>query len=103
MALLQREGRVTYRGLKHVLGLDDAFLEEMREELSFKRVAIDEDGKGLVWTEEVHGTYTRACSPRNRYRHVPRAYTIHQGDRTGRTLAQRLCRKWCLGLSDRHP
>jgi class 3 adenylate cyclase/predicted ATPase len=47
---LQRERRVTYRTLKHLLGLDDALLQEIREELTFRRLIIDEDGKGLVWT-----------------------------------------------------
>src|SRR5919109_5413606 len=49
---LQRERRVTYRTLKYILGLDDALLQEIREELTFRRLAIDEDGKGLVWTRE---------------------------------------------------
>ena len=52
MGLLQRESRVTYRTLKHILGLDDALLGEIREELTFKQLARDEDGKGLVWTGE---------------------------------------------------
>jgi len=47
---LQRERRTTYRELKHVLGLDDALLMEIREELTFKQFARDEEGKGLVWT-----------------------------------------------------
>ncbi|MBW1707261.1 MAG: hypothetical protein JRJ86_19225, partial [Deltaproteobacteria bacterium] len=34
---LQRERRTTYRELKHVLGLDDALLMEIREELTFKQ------------------------------------------------------------------
>jgi class 3 adenylate cyclase/predicted ATPase len=49
---LQRERRVTYRTLKHLLGLDDALLQEIREELTFRRLIMDEDGKGLVWTDE---------------------------------------------------
>ena len=52
MGLLQREGRVTYRTLKYVFGLDEAFLEEVRQELLFKQVARDEQGEGLVWTGE---------------------------------------------------
>jgi hypothetical protein len=49
---LQRDRRVTYRTLKHHLGLDDALLQEIREELTFRRLIIAEDGKGLVWTGE---------------------------------------------------
>ena len=48
-ALLQREGRATYRTLKFTFDLDDALLEEMRQELAFKRLAFDEEGRGLVW------------------------------------------------------
>jgi hypothetical protein len=49
---LQRERRVTYRTLTHLLGLHDTFLQEIREELTFRRLVMDEDGKGLVWTGE---------------------------------------------------
>jgi hypothetical protein len=49
---LQRERRVTYRALKHILGFDDALLEGIREELTLRRLAIDEEGKVLVWTGE---------------------------------------------------
>jgi class 3 adenylate cyclase/predicted ATPase len=47
---LQHERRTSYRELKRVLGLDGALLREIRAELSFKRLARDEDGTGLVWT-----------------------------------------------------
>jgi hypothetical protein len=50
---LQREQRVPYRTLQYVFALDDAMLEEIREDLRFRRLAIDEDGKGLVWIGEV--------------------------------------------------
>ena len=54
VALLQREGRVTYWALKQEFGFDDTFLEGLREELIFaKRVARDEGGKVLVWTGEL--------------------------------------------------
>jgi class 3 adenylate cyclase len=49
---LQRDGRVTYRTIKHVLGLDDVLLEDIRKDLAFRRLAIDEDGIGLVWAGE---------------------------------------------------
>ena len=54
ISVLQRERRVTYRMLKHVYGVDDELLAEIREELTFRRLAIDEDGKGLVWMGEAH-------------------------------------------------
>jgi class 3 adenylate cyclase/tetratricopeptide (TPR) repeat protein len=52
MWVLQRDRRVLYRELKHIFGVDDTLLEGIREALTFKRLAIDEDNKGLVWTDE---------------------------------------------------
>ena len=49
--LLQREQRVSYRGLKRRFGLDDEYLEDLKEELiGAKRLATDEAGRFLVWT-----------------------------------------------------
>jgi predicted ATPase/class 3 adenylate cyclase len=51
--LLQREGRVSYRALKREFALDDEYLEDLKAELiDAKHVAIDEDGKVLVWVGE---------------------------------------------------
>ncbi len=50
--LLWIEKRLTYRELKHSLGLDDSVLTKLCEALQLKRVAIDEEGKVLVWTGE---------------------------------------------------
>src|SRR5262249_30378815 len=50
-ALLQREQRLSYRGLKRRFALDDEYLEDLKEELiGAKRLATDEDGRFLVWT-----------------------------------------------------
>src|SRR5215471_11021378 len=49
IALLQRQGRITYRVLKRGFELDDAALEDLRRELIFRRLARDEAGEGLVW------------------------------------------------------
>jgi len=49
--LLQREGRVAYRVLKRRFALDDDGLEDLKADLiDAKRVAVDEEGKVLVWT-----------------------------------------------------
>jgi hypothetical protein len=48
--LLQHDRRVTYRTLKDIFSLDDRLLADLRQELAFKRLAVDEDGAGLVWT-----------------------------------------------------
>ena len=49
--LLQSKGRVAYRALKLRFGLDDEFIEGLKDELiDAERVAADEAGKVLVWT-----------------------------------------------------
>ena len=49
--LLQREGRVSYRALKRRFALDDDDLEDLKDEIiAAKQLAIDEQGKVLVWT-----------------------------------------------------
>lgn len=49
--LLQQQGRVTYRGLKFQFKLDDEALGALKEEIiEAQRVAVEEDGRILVWT-----------------------------------------------------
>ncbi|HKA55889.1 MAG TPA: adenylate/guanylate cyclase domain-containing protein, partial [Candidatus Binatia bacterium] len=49
--LLEREGRVAYRILKRRFDLNDEDLEDLKADLiDAKRVAVDEEGKVLVWT-----------------------------------------------------
>src|SRR6266436_4050944 len=49
--LLAREKRLSYRALKLRFNLDDAYLEGLKEEmLDAKRLAVDEEGRVLVWT-----------------------------------------------------
>jgi TOMM system kinase/cyclase fusion protein len=51
MAMLQRRGRLTYRTLKLHFQLDDEHLETLKDELIYgQRLAVDEDGRVLVWT-----------------------------------------------------
>ena len=51
--LLRSRQRVTYRTLKRQFDLDDAALEDLKEELLFDHPQIaDEDGRGLVWTPD---------------------------------------------------
>src|SRR5438874_734047 len=48
--LLQRENRVAYRVLKRRFALDDEYIEDLKADLiDAKRLAVDEDGKVLVW------------------------------------------------------
>jgi hypothetical protein len=49
IALLQREGRLTYRALKRRFDLDDEYVEDLKGEIiEAKRIALDENGKVLV-------------------------------------------------------
>jgi class 3 adenylate cyclase len=51
--LLRQRGRVTYRALRLQFNLDDDALETLKDELiNAQRLAVDEDGKVLVWLEE---------------------------------------------------
>jgi class 3 adenylate cyclase/tetratricopeptide (TPR) repeat protein len=51
--LLRQRRRVTYRALKRQFDLDDAVLEDLKAEIiEAHRLAVDEDGKVLVWTGE---------------------------------------------------
>jgi hypothetical protein len=50
LALLQQERRLSYRVLKLRLQLDDDTLEALKEDLIYaKQLAVDEDGRVLVW------------------------------------------------------
>ena len=49
--VLQREKRISYRALKRRFALDDAYLDDLKEELIYaKHLALDEDSRVLVWS-----------------------------------------------------
>jgi class 3 adenylate cyclase/predicted ATPase len=51
IAMLQRRGRLTYSTLKRQFQLDDAALEDVKNELiEGQRLAVDERGNVLIWT-----------------------------------------------------
>jgi class 3 adenylate cyclase len=51
IAMLQRRGRLTYGTLKRQFQLDDAALDDLKNELiAGQRLAVDEGGNVLVWT-----------------------------------------------------
>src|SRR5215210_5476853 len=59
MVLLRDSGRVTYRTLKREFDLDDAALEDLKFELiEGQELAVDKDGKMLVWTGTPGGQST---------------------------------------------
>ena len=52
-ALLQRTGKLTYRVLKREFALDDEALEDLKEQfIKAEEVAVDKDGKMLVWVDK---------------------------------------------------
>ncbi|HSF32322.1 MAG TPA: adenylate/guanylate cyclase domain-containing protein [Candidatus Tectomicrobia bacterium] len=72
LALLRSRGRVSYRALKRLFNLDDALLEDLKEELIYaQQVAVDEDGRVLVWTGRVDGP----TAPPTESQHAPLSYT----------------------------
>jgi len=53
IALLQRQGRISYGALKRRFQLDDAYLEDLKVELiEAQQLARDEDSRILVWARE---------------------------------------------------
>src|ERR1700756_4850184 len=63
IALLRQRQRVTYRALQRQFGFDDAYLEDLKAELiDAQRLAVDEEGKVLVWTGDA-GLTAPAPSP----------------------------------------
>ena len=64
--LLPQKGRVTYRILKRQFALDDEALEELKEQLiDAEEVAVDKDGKMLVWTGDETSKETPAQTARS--------------------------------------
>jgi class 3 adenylate cyclase len=57
LILLRSRGRVPYRALKLQLQLDDDAIEALKDELIYaQHVAVDEDGRVLVWTGDTAAT-----------------------------------------------
>src|SRR5215468_3761330 len=78
IAMLQRRGRLTYGALKRQFQLDDAYLEDLKAELiEGQRLAVDEDGRVLVWTGEVVTARTVSSQPGEApvQAHAPLTYT----------------------------
>src|SRR5713101_1257566 len=76
MAMLQRRGRLTYGALKRQFQLDDAYLDDVKTELiEGQRVAVDEDGRVLVWTGAEVSAPPPTAPPVSRQDRLPLAYT----------------------------
>src|SRR2546427_10383 len=76
IAMLQRRGRLTYGALKRQFQLDDAYVEDVKAELiEGQRVAVDEDGRVLVWTGDASTAPTVSSKPVEAPVSAPLAYT----------------------------
>src|SRR5215831_5565462 len=68
---LRQDQRISYRALKRQFALDDDYLEDLKVELiEVRQVALDQDGKILVWKGAVAAVAPTAPPP-----HVPLTYT----------------------------
>ena len=78
---LRRDGRLRYRSLKREYDLDEEALEDLRDELmESQQVAIDKDGKMLVWTGD--GATPPQSAPSQSQPQSPASYTPqHLADR----------------------
>jgi class 3 adenylate cyclase/tetratricopeptide (TPR) repeat protein len=76
IAMLQRRGRLTYGALKRQFQLDDAYLEDLKAELiEGQRLAVDEDGRVLVWTGAAVTASTVSSEPVEAPVRAPLTYT----------------------------
>jgi class 3 adenylate cyclase/tetratricopeptide (TPR) repeat protein len=75
IAMLQRRGRLTYNALKRQFQLDDATLDDLKEQLLYAYPqVVDDAGRGLVWTA-TPGTAPPAAAPAGASEQVSLAYT----------------------------
>jgi hypothetical protein len=64
ISMLQRRGRLTYRTLQRQFQLDTAALEDLKEELVHgQRLAVDEEGRVLVWCGTTVSSAAAPISP----------------------------------------
>ena len=76
IALLRQRGRLTYRTLQRQFQLDEVALEDLKEELIYgQRLAVDEDGRVLVWTGATGATAPVAVAPTETAAATPLTYT----------------------------
>jgi class 3 adenylate cyclase/tetratricopeptide (TPR) repeat protein len=74
--LLQQEKRLSYRVLKRRFALDDEDLEDLKEDLVYaKQLAVDEDGRVLVWTGASEAMPPAASPPARAPDRPPLTYT----------------------------
>ena len=63
IALMKRQGRVSYSALRRRFEIDDAYLNDLKDELLFAYPVTDENDRGLVWTGETEASPVMASQP----------------------------------------
>src|SRR2546426_4171806 len=73
---LEHDKRLSYRALQRQFDLDEAYLDDLKFELlEVKQLAVDQDGKMLVWTGDNAPATSPAAPPANPQEREPLAYT----------------------------
>jgi class 3 adenylate cyclase len=76
ITLLRQRGRLTYRTLQRQFQLDAAALDDLKDELIYgQRLAVDEEGRVLVWTGDAASSVLPVASPPPAPGPPPQAYT----------------------------
>src|ERR687896_643943 len=76
IALLCQRQRVTYRALQRQFGVDDTYLEDLKAELiDAQRLAVDEEGKVLIWLGDPAPASPAASAPIEPSHQAPLTYT----------------------------
>jgi predicted ATPase/class 3 adenylate cyclase len=76
IALLHQRGRLTYRTLQRQFQLDAAALDDLKDELIYgQRLAVDEEGRVLVWSGATETIAPAAAAPAGTPALAPLAYT----------------------------
>jgi class 3 adenylate cyclase/tetratricopeptide (TPR) repeat protein len=76
VAMLQRRGRLTYSTLKRQFQLDDAALEDLKNELLYAHPEVRDDaGRGLIWSSDTSITPSATTAPAGTIEQAPLAYT----------------------------
>src|SRR6266704_5172943 len=76
ITLLQHQGRISYGALKRRFQLDDDYLEDLKIELiEAQRLAVDENGRILVWIGDQGAASLPASQPVNDAEPAPVSYT----------------------------
>ena len=74
--MLQRRGRLTYSTLKRQFQLDDAALEDVKNELLYAHPKVRDDaGRGLIWSSDTSTAPAAATVPAGIVEPAPLAYT----------------------------